>query len=179
MGLPTFQSVVTCVPNRYCLMSSGFVSASHTLDAGELIVIAALAMNPLFVILSLTSRHGPHHPKRLCARRHRVGQLGLGRLMRQVLPTGEEPDERPALLRHMVANRPAQHRIPGLQRVQDRAQRRRTLNLELNLSADARQRPQMMREHDSDHGSVWTSTDSTAGRSRTMGDQLSPESAEA
>src|SRR5574341_113218 len=142
MGLPTFQSVVTCVPNRYCLMSSGFVSASHTLDAGELIVIAALAMNPLFVILSLTSRHGPHHPKRLCARRHRVGQLGL-------------------------------------RRVQDRAQRRRTLNLELNLSADARQRPQMMREHDSDHGSVWTSTDSTAGRSRTMGDQLSPESAEA
>src|SRR5574337_912918 len=101
MGLPTFQSVVTCVPNRYCLMSSGLISASHTLDTGELRKIVALAMKPLFVIAS------------------------------------------------------------GLQRVQDRTQRRRTLDLELDLSADARQRPQMMREHDTDHSSVWTSTDST------------------
>ena len=52
-------------------------------------------------------------------------------------------------------------------------------NLKLDLAADVRQRPQMGREHDADHGSVWTSTDSTAGRSRTMGAQLSPESAEA
>src|SRR5574341_512977 len=51
MGLPTFQSVVTCAPNRYCLMSSGLVSASHTLDTGELRLVVALAMNPLFVIL--------------------------------------------------------------------------------------------------------------------------------
>src|SRR6266851_403514 len=53
------------------------------------------------------------------------------------------------------------------------------LNVELHLAADARQSPQMWREYDSDHGSVWTSTESTAGRSRTMGAQLSPASAEA
>ena len=35
----------------------------------------------------------------------------------------------------------------------------------------------MRREHDSNHGSVCTSTESTAGRSRTIGAQLSPASA--
>ena len=50
--------------------------------------------------------------------------------------------------------------------------------LERHLAADARQCPQMEREHDADHGSVWTSTDRTAGRSRTMADQLSPASLE-
>ena len=53
------------------------------------------------------------------------------------------------------------------------------LDLELHLAVDVRQRAQMRREHDSDHGSVWTSTDRTAGRSRTMGAQLSPASADA
>ena len=37
----------------------------------------------------------------------------------------------------------------------------------------------MRGENDPDHGSVWTSTDSTAGRSRTIGVQLPPESGEA
>ena len=82
-------------------------------------------------------------------------------------------------LRDVVADRPAQHRIAGLERVEDRALRDRALDLELHLAVDARQRPQMRREHDSDHGSVWTSTESTAGRSRTMGAQLSPASADA
>ena len=34
--------------------------------------------------------------------------------------------------------------------------------------------PQMEGKRDPDHGSVWTSTETTAGRSRTMGAQLSP-----
>ena len=92
---------------------------------------------------------------------------------------GEEPQERPALLRDVVADRPAQHRIAGLERVEDRALRGRALDVELHLAVDLRQRPQMIRKHDADHGSVWTSTDSTAGRSRTIGAQLSPASAEA
>ena len=79
----------------------------------------------------------------------------------------------------VVADRPAQHRIAGLERVEDRALRDRTLDVELHLAVDARQRPQMRRKHDSDHGSVWTSTESTAGRSRTMGAQVSPASADA
>src|SRR5207244_8385935 len=89
-----------------------------------------------------------------------------------------KPEERPALLVDWAANRPAQHRIAGLERVEHRALRGRTLDLERHLAADARQRPQMCREHDSDHGSVCTSTESTAGRSRTMGAQLSPASAD-
>src|SRR5512136_1418729 len=49
MGLPACQSVVTFVPNRYCLMRSGFVSASHTLDAGALMAMVALATNVPFM----------------------------------------------------------------------------------------------------------------------------------
>src|SRR5437016_89342 len=75
--------------------------------------------------------------------------------------------------------RPPQHRIGGLERVEDRALRGLTLDVELRLAVDARERPQMCREHDPDHDSVWTSTDTTDGRSRTMGAQLSPASADA
>src|SRR5262245_13195003 len=99
--------------------------------------------------------------------------------MGQILLTGEEPHERPAFLSDLVADRSTQHRVAGLERVEDRTLRNLTLALQLHLAVDARQRPQMCREHDSDHGSVWTSTDSTAGRSRTMGAQLSPASADA
>jgi len=60
-----------------------------------------------------------------------------------------------------------------------RALRDLTRDLELHFAVDARQLPQMRRKHDSDHGSVWTSTDSTGGRSRTIGAQLSPASVEA
>src|SRR5512138_1526759 len=51
MGLPTRQSVVTCVPNRYCLISSGWVRASQTFAVGALIVVIALATKVLFMIL--------------------------------------------------------------------------------------------------------------------------------
>ena len=54
-----------------------------------------------------------------------------------------------------------------------------TNDLEFHLAFDARQLPEIRREHNSDHRSVWTSTDSTGGRSRTMGAQLSPASADA
>ena len=50
---------------------------------------------------------------------------------------------------------------------------------EFHFTANARQRPQVRRKDDANHASVWTSTESTAGRSRTMGDQVSPASAEA
>src|SRR5262245_16074995 len=99
--------------------------------------------------------------------------------MRQVFCAGEKAQHRPALPRDVVADRPAQHRIAGLQRVEDRALRGRPLDGELHLAADVGQRPQMIRKHHSDHGSVWASTDITDGRSRTMGAQPSPESAEA
>ena len=98
--------------------------------------------------------------------------------MGKILAAGEEPQERPALLRDVVADGAAQHRITGLQRVEDRALRCRTLDVQLHVAGEVRQPAQVWREHDSDHGSVWTSTESTAGRSRTIGAQLSPASAE-
>src|SRR5712691_7614329 len=99
--------------------------------------------------------------------------------MGQIPFAGEEPQERPALLRDVVANRAPQHRIAGLQRVEHRTLCDRTIHLELHVAGHTRQRPQMRWKDNCNHGSVWTSTESTAGRSRTMGAQLSPASAEA
>src|SRR5215472_7167377 len=79
----------------------------------------------------------------------------------------------------MVADCAAQHRIASLERVDDRALRDWTIDLELHLALNAGQTSQMRRKHDANHGSVWTSTDSTAGRSRAMGAQVSPASADA
>ena len=39
--------------------------------------------------------------------------------------------------------------------------------------------PEVRRQDDPDHGSTWASTESTGGRSRTIGAQLSPPSGEA
>ena len=48
----------------------------------------------------------------------------------------------------------------------------------LLIAVHLRERAQMGRQHNPDHGRVWTSTDSTAGRSLTIGAQVSPLSAE-
>ena len=53
------------------------------------------------------------------------------------------------------------------------------LDFHVNLALEPRQRSQVRREHNPDHDSVWTSTESTFGRSRTIGFQVSPASAEA
>ena len=92
---------------------------------------------------------------------------------------GEEPEERPAATGGVVADRAAQHRVAGFEGVENRALSGRALDVEFHLSVDLRQRPQMKGEHDPDHESDWTSTERTAGRSRTMGAQLSPESLDA
>src|SRR5437763_5633745 len=74
--------------------------------------------------------------------------------MGQVLLTGEEPQERSALLRDVVADSPPQPWIAGFERVEDRALRHRSLDLQLHLAVHTRQRPQMCREHDSNHFSL-------------------------
>src|SRR5439155_19359057 len=75
--------------------------------------------------------------------------------------------------------RPAQHGVAGFARVEDRTLGGRPVDLERHLAVEASQRSQMRRQDYPDHGSVWTSTESTAGRSRTIGVQLSPASADA
>ena len=74
---------------------------------------------------------------------------------------------------------PAQHRVAGLQRVQDGPLGDRAGDPRRTSPSIAGQGAQVRGQDHPDHGSVWTSTDSTAGRSRTIGAQLSPESAEA
>ena len=99
--------------------------------------------------------------------------------MGQVLLAGEEAHERAAALGGGVADGAAQRRVAGLEGVEHGALRNRTLDRELHLTLDPGQGLQVRGEHDADHGSVWTSTDSTAGRSRTMGAQRSPASPDA
>lgn len=108
-----------------------------------------------------------------------VGQWRVRRFVGKVLAAGEEAEERPTRLGGVVADRTAQRRIPTLECVDHRALGDRRLQIKFDFAADARKAAQMRRENDANHGSVWTSTDSTAGRSRTMGDQVSPESFEA
>src|SRR5271156_1636492 len=114
-----------------------------------------------------------------CTRGDRFRQWGVRLLMGKVLATGEEAQERPTRLRDVVTDRAAQHRVPALERVNDGALRDRRWKVELHFAADARQPAQMRRQNDANHGSVWTSTESTVGRSCTMGDQVSPASADA
>ena len=54
-----------------------------------------------------------------------------------------------------------------------------TRDVELDFAGDLREGAQVRRELHPDHRRVWTSTERTAGRSRTIGAQESPASAEA
>src|SRR5690242_3742857 len=99
--------------------------------------------------------------------------------MGQILFTGEEPDERAPLLRDVVADRPAKRRIRGLERVEHCALGHLTLYIKLHFAVYAGKCPQMRWKNHPDHDSVCTSTESTAGRSRTIGAQLFPASADA
>jgi hypothetical protein len=97
----------------------------------------------------------------------------------QILRAREEADKRPALLGGVIANGPPQYGIARLERIEDRALAHLTLDFQADLAVDVHELPQVGRQQHPDHSSVCTSTDSTAGRSRTMGAQLSPASADA
>jgi len=93
----------------------------------------------------------------------------------------------------MVADGAAQGRVALLESIEDRSLRDLTHDLEMKETVHASQRLKMGRKLDVDqgsgrmsegdfwipHNSVWTSTESTGGRSRTIGSQLSPASGEA
>src|SRR5947209_9936523 len=97
--------------------------------------------------------------------------------MRQVLLAGEKSQECAALLGNMIADGAAQHGVAPFQSIEDRALCHRALDVQLHFIANLRQVAQMIRKYYPDHGSVCTSTESTAGRSCTMTFQLSPPSA--
>src|SRR5262249_12579331 len=95
-----------------------------------MLIVSARAGNAL----TLAAGNGPHDPEGLCHRRDRAGQRGIRRLVGQVLRAGEEPQHRPALLRDVVADCPAQHRVAGLECVEDRALRGPALDGEYYLA---------------------------------------------
>ena len=56
--------------------------------------------------------------------------------MGEIFLAGKEPQERPALLGVVLADRSAQHGIARFERVEHRALRDRTLDLEFQLGAE-------------------------------------------
>ena len=139
-----------------------------------------------FSMQLLSAGSSSYNEKWLFPRCDFLWHWGVRRIEGMVFCAREEAQEWSALKRHMVANRSAQHWVACLERVEDRSLCNGTADMKLNFAVDMRERSQMIRKHDADcrsvllyHGSVWTSTDSTGGRSRTIGDQLSPASAEA
>lgn len=104
--------------------------------------------------------------------------------MRPILATHKEADEVSPLKRGLIAYRPAQHRIGRFECVENCPLSNGRFDLERNLPASMRQRAQMLGKNNSDHAfeldstskvesncphvNVCTSTDKTAGKSRTM-----------
>jgi len=125
------------------------------------------------------ARERAQHHEGSLALRHRLRQQRVHGIVGDVLAAGEEAHEGAPLVRPVAADRAAQHRVPRFQRVEHRAPRRRTVHPQRHLALDAREGPQVRRQLHPDHGRVCASTDSTAGRSRTIGAQVSPASADA
>src|SRR6185295_6937496 len=98
--------------------------------------------------------------------------------MGSILLAGEESHECSTLECAVISDRSPQHGIAGFEGVEHRTLGDLSLDVQRHLAINPRQRPQMCRKHDSYHGSVWTSTDKTGGRSRTIAVQLSPAFAE-
>jgi len=127
---------------------------------------------------SLSTRHSSYDEKRLHSGDNGIRQLCVRRFVREVFFAGEKSNERPPLQRHVVPNGSAQNRMAGFERIKDRANRNWRRHIEFHFALHASEIAQVKWKHDADHGSVCTSTDKTAGRSRTIGFHVSPLSAE-
>src|ERR1700745_2037102 len=107
-----------------------------------------------------------------------LGQWRVWRFVGQVLLARVAADERPPASGRPVPDRAAQHRIALLQGIQEGALGEDAGYVQPDLAVDLGQVLQVRRQHDPDlgHGRTWTSTERTAGRSRAIGDHVSPES---
>ena len=129
-------------------------------------------------LIQSPSGHCPNDEKWFGALNDGFRQQRVRTFVRQVPLAGEETNVSAALLRYVIAHRPAQHRVSSLERIEQRALREGAVDGKANLSVDAGQCAQMRGKHDSNHANVWTSTESTAGRSRTIALHVSPASEE-
>src|ERR1700675_2025700 len=100
-------------------------------------------------------------------------------ILRKVFRAGEEPQECPPLQRVVIADGAAEHGITGFERIEHGTLGGRNGEFERDLAVHMSQRAEMRGEYDANHGNVCTSTDKTAGRSRTIGIQESPALEEA
>ena len=74
--------------------------------------------------------------------------------MGQILLAGKESYERPALLRDLVAEGPAQHGIAGFERVEHGPLCDRAFDFKQDVAVNPRQRAQMTRKYRPNHESV-------------------------
>jgi hypothetical protein len=110
---------------------------------------------------------------------HGFGQRVVGGLVRQVFLAREEANEGPTPLGGRIAERPAQHGVCSLESIEEQPLCRRILDAELDLASGSGQGAEVVGQNDPYHDRVWTSTERTRGRSRTIDCQLSPSSGEA
>jgi hypothetical protein len=127
----------------------------------------------------LTAGHRPNDHIGLGSSGYRLRQRRINRFVGEIHLAGEKPHEIPALLASTVADSPLQHRVSGFERIEHRALRHFAIDLECHLSPHPSEPLQVKGQQHANHGSVWTSTDNTAGKSRTIGAQVSPASGEA
>src|SRR5712691_9454905 len=71
--------------------------------------------------------------------------------MRHVFSANKESHHWPALLRRVITNCAAQHRILSFERIENRCHRGRSVKIDMYFVTDPRQRAEMMREHDANH----------------------------
>src|SRR5206468_10854163 len=129
--------------------------------------------------LMLSSCDGAHDETRLVAFGNRVGQWSIERFVGDVFAAGKESHQRPALERVVFTDSAAQHRVSVLQCSDNCVRRHGSVKIDMHFIANFRQRAEMMWKNDSNHFSVCTSTDRTAGKSRTIGFHESPASDDA
>src|SRR6476620_7714444 len=99
----------------------------------------------------LSARHGAHDQKRLGSSRNRLWQRCVRQFVGEILFAGEEPDERATRMRDVVADRSAQHRIAGFERVKYLTLRDGALDVEPHLTVNTRKRSQMRWKDNPDH----------------------------
>ncbi|MEY2440289.1 MAG: hypothetical protein QOI34_1674 [Verrucomicrobiota bacterium] len=109
------------------------------------------ARNACSAVQNLTASDSAHDEERLNPFCHRIGQAFIWGIMRNVFATGEESYQRTALLRVVIADRAAQHRVGRLETIDNCARRNRRSDIELYFSPNSREGAQMLGKDDADH----------------------------
>lgn len=112
----------------------------------------------------LTTRHRADDHERFVTAKDRLRQRTIWRVVGEILLARIEPDERPATLGHVIADRPAQDRVGCLERVEHGLLRDQSADVDGDFAVDAGERSEMRGKSDANHAKVCTSTERTGGR---------------